>query len=277
MRCRHPGRCYAAWLWAAAASSLVARLHAYSPGFTGLDVVLVVGQSNAVGAACSAPTPEEDAALSLAGLPVFILRAGSRDWNDQGDAVVHASERQRLSGPASPTSGGTHHADFGVPFAARFVASGYLAPGRAVLLVNAAVGDTGVFKLCGTDTLGGGWPARPATHTHRCWAPSAACSPDLVGVDEALKWPSQSLPNASLLTRAIDFAELGLAVDPATLHGPPRGAVLPARMPGNRIVAILWHQGEADARRGDCHHGNEVENEIRSSGWECLGWEGVRA
>lgn len=156
-----------------------------APSASGYDIIIIAGQSNAVGAGMGSFTDlyantATDARIVQFGR--YSTTVSPATWTKDGivyDALQHWGRN------VSTTTMG-----FAIPFARRYIAEGHLAPGRQVLIVPGAYAGTSILQ----------------------W------------IDGPISFPPSSLYN-DLLLRA-RFA-LSLPGD-------------------NRVVAVLWHQGEAD-------------------------------
>lgn len=159
----------------------------------------MAGQSNAVGYAVTSDAANvyiDDTST----LPVYFLRAGLSNgssvtpdnnypWSGQQSTnVVHASEALSHVGATFNVNGIGCHVDvctfpqngFHTNCSKNYIAQGLLAPGRALLIVQAAFPGSGLQNPNGLGIpWGESWP--PSTHIYQNWAPDASCNPNVAG------------------------------------------------------------------------------------------------
>lgn len=208
---------------AAAAISALLVLGALGARAQGYDVILVIGQSNAVGNtginsvdAVNFDTPDPDI-LALGHSVAAAQPADLRINASMNGLVITAhdplehAETWNNGFPIGPAEGdGTIRGGvgFALSFAKLYKAA---AGGRKVLIVGCAYSGSG-FSTTGEADLSDGETV-------------------------AYSWGAGAASN--LLTNAVRRANAALAYDPA-------GAAPGAPNPHSRLAAVLWHQGEAD-------------------------------
>lgn len=196
------------------------------------------------------------------GLPIFVSQlgvdsanGGSPSWSGPGgvrprfiSCCVRSHRRARSAQVPfqaaqenlyhiSSTSGGGIN-DFSVSFAKNYVAGGFLAPGRGVLIVNTGFFGSG-FEFAPTNPYT--WPSPGNTTLLLCWAPDASCNPAVATVATATGATMEGPVVLSLFTHATYRIDMALSIDPASGAPPPNGSLAPNA--ANRVVAVLWHQG----------------------------------
>lgn len=248
-----------------AAAAAVGCLDAHA----GYDVVFVAGQSNAAGAAETAGADDVRRRDSTAGMPVYALHFGQRNGGrlDNSLPALQPAQEEYTKTPATGDAykGNTFSVNVrprllcgarraacrvASPHAPRpskpqftknYIAAGYLKPGRAVVIVN--TGWSGSSFSWAEDS----WYPFPSKQTTLllCWAPDATCNPAVKDAKVATSAFVDGHIKMSLFTHAQWRLDHALSLDPAT-GAPPAGAPWGQRHEKNKLVAILWHQGEAD-------------------------------
>lgn len=227
------------------------------PGsFTGFDVVLVTGEANAVGVS-TGTSALDDTSL----LPVFALSEGRVDAPLQFSSpwVVPMNEAVQHS-PTTFNEGGANSIASG--FAMQYIADGFLKPGRAILVVNAAkVGSPLGFTTGATSpTLS---PANSLIEL--TWSPSVACDTSFAEAQFVTDFMAGGL-RMNLHTHAAYRLRLALAVNPATSLNTSASMTPNAQ---NKFITVLWHQGETDLAHGtgSDHYGvcvSDMVNTLRN-------------
>ncbi len=219
--------------------------------YTGFDIVFISGQSNSLGFDSNTGFAVVDNTDTF---PVYY-------WN--GQQVQQANETYHK------INGGDSGSEFGVQFAKHYISSGFLTPGRAVVIVHTGAGGTGFFRKnygTGITNLPG-----PNTTLDSVWLSSARCEASYACLPEPNNLfqtppvpvcPVTPLPlwndltvatefgqantHSNLFTQAMYLVDTVLSVNPATNTPKTSGPIAGSAYPTNRVVAVLWHQGESD-------------------------------
>ena len=212
--------------------------------YTGFDIILVAGEANAVGVGST--VAGGGATDDTSGLPVYALDAGRLDTPLQFTQpwVVSMNEAFAHS-PTTYNEGGANSIASG--FAKKYISDGFLRSGRAILVVNAAkVGSSLGFNDGTTTAL----PAPPGARVQNTWAASTACDPAFASVSFATDFGSTGL-TMNLLTHAAYRVDLALSLNPANrLNATSTIQPFSFYNTPNKLVAVLWNQGESDIAHG---------------------------
>lgn len=213
--------------------------------------MLIAGEANAVGVASDSGAGQAD---DLSGLPVYALSEGlistplqfSQPW------VVPLNEAVTRC-PNSFNQGGVN--SLAASFAKKYIGDGFLRTGRALLFVNAAKTGSALGFNDGTTISG---TALPGLTVQNTWVPSTRCDSSFSQVQNVTSFSSTNVP-LNLFTYANYRIDLALSINPATgvnhasdfsrytTTGP---APAYANIINNRVVSVLWHQGETDLSHG---------------------------
>lgn len=207
----------------------------------GYDIVVIAGQSNSVGygLADGLGNAQND---DTTGLPVYAFTAGSVNTPPQFQTTwVEPNQSPNAHNPTTYNEAGFgRYTDFGVNFTKNYIANGFLGAGRAVLIVNTGLGNT-PLGWWGSN-YGTASAALPGSSVMATWTPSVACDPSFGNVSFAT-----SIGQANLVTNLVGYSkyrvDLAMTIDPATGVNHSTGLSPFAQ---NKIIAVLWHQGEAD-------------------------------
>ena len=120
----------------------------------------------------------------------------------------------------SSTSGGGIN-DFSVTFAKDYVAGGFLASGRGLMIVNTGWVGEG-FEFAPSTPYN--WPAPGATTLVLCWAANSQCNSAVSGVSFATAATQTSPIKMSLFTHAQYRVDMALSINPSTGQAPSSGA-----------------------------------------------------
>ena len=217
-------------------------------GYTGFDIIFVAGQSNAVGS-CPTPDVPDEAADAIGTRPIYQLTMGGSKYypwdGNSGDGLALMAENIEHMSVTDPRGGGYN--SFASSFAIRYVDTGRLAKGRALLVVNAAFGGTGILSS-NPYVLNYPWPSS-STNLVWSWAPDATCNSAVAGVTTAYAAVQYDSPRMSLFTHSLYRMDFAMSLDPGTLR-PTSGQGFTYQHPANKVVAMLWHQGENESACG---------------------------
>lgn len=121
---------------------------------------------------------------------------------------------------------------------------------QAILIVSTGWPGVGYSS---SSTFPYAWPAgggaNASTTILGSWAPNAACNPAVANVSSATNYTQAAPLTMSLLTHAFYRVDMAMGLD-ATTWLPTSGQPFGYSNPSNKVVAFLWHQGEADANNG---------------------------
>lgn len=178
---------------------------------------------------------------------MYFLQAGTyiNPWRGYGwtgsptDSLGVAHE-EKYKIPSTEIGGNLN--EFSVNFTKNYISAGYLGAGRAVVIVSAGWIGTGMVYSASVTYP---WPSSNTTLILN-WGASAACNPAVATAQNATAANMGSAPlTMSLYTHASYRLDMALSLDPAT-GAPAANQPFGYRHPANKLVAILWHQGEQD-------------------------------
>jgi hypothetical protein len=217
------------------------------------DIIFVNGQSNSVGMASDSRDPVLDA--SIASLPIYQLATGI---NGTANTIISAYEHIEVQ--HSQTYQGVNYSNsngFVLTFA-KLYALNYLQPGRKILIIHNGVGGTGMAGTASTPN--------PSVVNAMPTSNGAVLSGNVINMN----WTPQSLASTTspytytynLTPSGTKTATVGDGVNSFNLYSVALQrlqSVLGATVSvdttdggitvtnNNKVVAMLWHQGETDA------------------------------
>ena len=187
----------------------------YAPG--GYDIILLMGQSNMTGSAGGLRSGNPGLTYTEPSTDSRIYQMGFEPL----DRVSLATEPlQHPEKGSTPVGGGS----IGMTFA-RTYADSVLAPGRRVLLIPAAWGNTGFIH-----------PALPASVR-----PNYTGAASLNNTWDVEYAQTNVNGNRNLLRAALDRTRMAMAYSEPDSRTPTTSTAV---NPLNRVAAVLWHQGE---------------------------------
>lgn len=210
---------------------------------TGYDIVVLAGQSNS----CS--NAGADAMESVYdrtdGYPIVYLSAGNGDWSKSAADSLRYPRGDTIGRlPSSDSIGNVQFGSMLYNFTKRYVDDGNLVPGRAVMMVPTCF--SGIPMSHYPSSFYGLAATLPNGVTvQQTWAPDSTCSgwyghENGLITDPLLNTLPSYIGCFGYSTYRIDLA---MSVDPSTGI---IGTSLPSPNSANKVVALLWSQGEAD-------------------------------
>ncbi len=239
--------------------------------YTGFDVIVIAGQSNSVGFSGNTGRGAEDDTSTL---PIYVSLGGHGDGVPQGSYVTRANESYYQI--QEYTGGGAN--EFSVGFAKAYVRNGFLAPGRAVLLVSTGVGGTAFLNLGlpQSNTPNVQQTPGPNTTIIETWTSSLACESNAYDSyfskygNIATQYNQPNL-RMTLLGHAQYQIDAALSINPLTGVAPTSGPI--SYYPENKVAAILWHQGESDVDfEGSPFPVTFGNGTVYTCSYECTSW-----